>query len=66
MNPIDRIYIFALNVEVDESTAVDVYGSGGLTIVDSSFFTNRAEALAYAERLGTYYGVEVIELEPAS
>jgi hypothetical protein len=66
MNPIDRITFFALNVEHDETTRVEVLGSGGLSDVSVSDFDTRREALAYAERIGTYYGVEVVELEPAS
>ena len=66
MNPIETITIFALDVEHDESTRVEITGAGGLSDVRYSDFETRAEALAYAERLGAYYVVDVIELEPAS
>ncbi len=65
MTPIDRILMFALNVNHDETTRVEVHAAGGLTTVAHVDFDTRAEALAYAERLGVYYTVEVEELEPA-
>jgi hypothetical protein len=63
-NPIERILMFPLDVTHDNSTRVEVIGSGGLSDVRISDFDNRAEALAYAERIGTHYGVEVTELTP--
>jgi len=64
-SPIDRIYIFALDVEHNESTRVEIVGAGGLSDVRYSDFETRDEAIAYAERVGGYYGAQVVELEPA-
>ena len=61
-NPIDRILMFPLDVTHDNSTRVEVIGSGGLSDVQIADFDCRAEALAYAERIGVHYGIEVEEL----
>ena len=61
-NPIDRILMFPLDVTHDNSTRVEVIGSGGLSDVQIADFDCRAEALAYAERIGVHYGIEVTEL----
>lgn len=62
MTPIEKIVIFGVHTQEQDFTIVEVTGSGGLSEVSSTEFASRKEALAYAERISVYYGVEITDL----